>query len=69
MMTITAVRTALIAAHRAKDWERAAMLSQAKERLKRRSRQCGCGVTISWKAERCFPCAIRFRNKRRIGNA
>lgn len=49
------VKAQLVAAHRAGDWERAAVLSQEKERLKKR-RYCphaGCGVRINRHASTC----------------
>ena len=46
-MTLTEVKAALIAAHRAKDWEKAKKLSQLKQKLKKR-RYCKiCGVRIN----------------------
>ena len=55
-MTLAELKTALVKAHRAGDWEQAKHLSQMREKLKRqRAGACKiCGVAISREAIHCL---------------
>ena len=66
------IKPLLVAAHRAKDWDLAKSLSQAKEKAKTTGKCCDCGKSIAThryrsragvqvQVQRCRMCSVRHR--------